>query len=85
MKKIVDIVQKWSNFTRQQLSDKTLSLSFYSPLSLSLSLSCQKQAQNLCIDASVEQRYTKANKGKQIRGLLKSMKSLRTFESYEKV
>ena len=42
------------------------------------------QAQNLCIDASVEQS-TKVNKGKQSQGLLKSMKSLRTFESYEKV
>ena len=42
------------------------------------------QAQNLCIDASIEQS-TKVNKGKQSRGLLKSMKSLRTFESCEKV
>ena len=44
-----------------------------------------KQAQNLCIDASVAQRHTKVNKGKQCQGLFKSIKTLRTFESYEKV
>ena len=32
-----------------------------------------------------KQRYAKVNKGTQRRGLLKSMKSLRTFESCEKV
>ena len=32
-----------------------------------------------------KQRKTKVNKGKQSRGLFKRMKSLRTFESCEKV
>ena len=45
----------------------------------------REQAQNLCKDKSVEQRITKISKGKQSWGLLKSMKSLRNFESYEKV
>ena len=44
-----------------------------------------KQAQNLCIDASVEQRKAKVSKGKESQHLLKSMKSLKTFESWEKI
>ena len=44
-------------------------------------LNQDKQVQNLCIDASMHQ----LNKGKQSGGLLKNMKSLRTFGSCEKV
>ena len=32
-----------------------------------------------------KQRYTKINKGKQSQGVLKSMKSLKTFELQEKI
>ena len=40
-----------------------------------------QQVQNLCIHVSFRQMV---NKGEQSRGLLKRMKSLRTFESCEK-
>ena len=45
----------------------------------------KKKTQNLCIDASVEQRKAKVSKGKESQHLLKSMKSLKTFESREKI